>query len=110
RFGLELGLPLHLRGHPAGFRLRAQLGDQVLLTLLRHGWGSLLFLLYFLANAGFLLTQSGLGLGVAAANGFLGLGLELGPDGVQLRLPLLVTLARFGYGQFFLLLRLETQT
>ena len=56
RFGLEPGLPLHLGGQVAGLRLRAQLGDQVLLTLLCQGLGSLVFLLHFLAQLGFQLT------------------------------------------------------
>ena len=79
----------------SGLRLRGELGDQVLFTLLGLGLGSLVFLLHFVAQVGFPLTQSGIGLHVAAAKN-LGLGLQLGSDGIQLRLPLLVTLARFG--------------
>ena len=78
---------------------------QVLLTLLRFGLGSLVLLLHFLAQAGFQLAESRLGLHLAAAENLLGLGLQLGLDGVQFHLPLLVTLARFGQEQFFLLLR-----
>jgi len=91
RFLLWLHRPLPLRIHQARFRLRGQLGDQVLLTLLGPGLDSFFLLLHFLAQPGFQLTQGSLGLRASPTDNFLGLVIERRLDTVQLGLPFLVS-------------------
>ena len=67
--------------------------DQFLLPPAGTGLSCFFFLLEFLAQAGFKVTQAGLGFHVAAAKGFFGLSLGFRAKGVQFHLPLLVALA-----------------
>src|SRR5215471_17477549 len=74
---LRLRFPLSLRCGVARFGLRRHLGNQVSFTLLSQLLVFFLALLHFLAQAGFELVKSGLGIGLASAQSLFVLGLQL---------------------------------